>query len=236
MQTLKELLLIILVAGVAVSCKKDKGEVMPVSSLNVINASPGITNAKVRTPNVAGYYKQLTGVAFGRNAVFTVPAGSCSVTIANVADTTKPFYATAFNSNAGDIYSLFIGGSGGNDIVLNKDMISYQADSTFGVRFVNMSYNSTPVNVNLSTTSTTNEFSNVAYKSITDFKVYNAHSTAPGSYVFQVRDASGNLLVSSPAISRTNAMLLNHNITLVLKGAVGGSGTTALGVFIVNNY
>lgn len=234
MRRLKYLSVIALVAGMIISCKKSN-DLIPAASLNVVNASPGIANAKVRTPNVpALYYNQMKGVDYANSQVFILPVGSPQITINSSTDTlSKPLYSSALGANAGDIYSLFIGGAAGGDIVINKDAIPYRPDSSIGVRFINMSYNSTPVNVMLSTSSTANEFSNVAYKSVTDFKTYSATSVNPASYTFQARDGNGNLLASVD-VSRTTYIW--HNVTLVLSGQMGGTGTDAPKLFIVKNY
>jgi len=213
-------------------CKKST-DLKLAGSLNVINASPGITSAKVRTPYAQGYYNVLLGVNYGNNRVFNVPTGEVPVSLMLSSDTTKPFYTTSFNCSAGEIFSYFISGAAGEDIITNKDEIPLRSDSTFGLRFINLSYNSTPVNVTLDVTPNTNEFTSIAYKSLTDFKGYPAKASDPATYNFQVWDNNSNLLASW---SITSASFVQRNCTLVFKGVVGGSGLTAPGLFTVKNF
>jgi len=214
-------------------CKKSDDHVLT-SSLNVINATPGINTVLVRTPNVTGYFSQMAGVGYGASAVFNIPTGAVPISMIDQGDTIKPFYGTTVMSSAGNIYSYFIAGSAGGDVVTSKDQIPIRTDSTFGVRFINLSYNSTTVNVVLSSSPNTNEFSNISYKTLTDFKGYAATYLDPPTYTFEVTDPDGNILASTD-VNRSN-ILVQKNITLVFSGEIGGSGSTAPILFINNNY
>jgi len=214
------------------SCKKSN-DLVVAASLDVVNASPGVSNAKVRTPIATGYFSVLKGVNYGSNSVFNIPTGSVPISMTNADDTTKPFYFTTINCNAGQIYSYFISGASGEDIISNKDVIPIRTDSSFGLRFINLSYNSSSLNVTLSVSPTSNEFTGITYKTITDFKNYPAKFTDPSTYTFQALDDSGNLIST---LDVTTANYVQKNITLVLMGMLGGSGTTAPGLFLVNNF
>jgi len=214
------------------SCKKEN-DFVPAASLNVINASPGISSAQVQTPYATGYFNQLIEIGYGSNFVFNIPTGKVGIGISTSVDTTKPAYTTQLTTNGGDIYSYFIAGSAGEDIISNKDVIPVIADSSFGLRFINCSYNSDPVNVTLSTSSGSNEFSAIAYKSLTGFKNYSARAADPSTYTFEVWDGNGNQLAT---LDVATPNYVKKNITLVFQGIIGASGSTSPGLFIVNNF
>lgn len=233
MKSHKYILTLLLLVPLFFSCKKDN-VLTDLASVNVINATVNVTSARVNYQGLSVFYSALNDkVNFGANKVYTIPANTLRLMdIVSATDSTISLYHRKIKLGPGNIYSLYLAGqSTAVDTVLLKDNIPYRADSTAGVRFINLSYNSTPVNVTLSTTSTVNEFSSVAYKSITDFKTYPALK-ANTSYVFQVRDGSTNALLVSYTLTTPRFA----NCTLVLKGMVGGTGTTALGVMRVNNY
>jgi len=115
-------------------------------------------------------------------------------------------------------------------VVLNKDHIPGRPDSTMGVRIVNMSTGSGPVAVALLSSVGTNEFDNVAYKGITDFKSYSAKSTDPANIRFEIKSSAGDSLTVSAPLSAHSYRF--KNITLVL----GGSYPSGLSVFTVNNF
>jgi hypothetical protein len=65
-----------------------------------------------------------------------------------------------------------------------------------GVRFVNLSAGSAPVNFSITGATTGPEVSGLAYKSMTAFKMYPATSTV-SNYNFEVRDPATNTLLAS---------------------------------------
>jgi hypothetical protein len=94
-----------------------------------------------------------------------------------------------------------------------------------------LSPNSTPLNITLSTSTTVNEVSNLAYKQYTDFKTY------PGlynsAYTFQIRAASNPSVVLTTFSLTTATVPRFANITVVIRGMVGT--TPALGTTRVNH-
>ena len=151
-----------------------------------------------------------------------------------VGDSANPYYVNPkFVAKDREVYSLFVAGQIGSTTgLLIKDEIPYYTDSTFGVRFINLIPNSPPLNVTLSTiTPSVNEVSNLGYLQYTDFKIYPGKA-ANTSYTFQVRKASDNSIVASFTLSPVPRFA---NVTLVIKGMIGGTGTAAPGMFRINN-
>lgn len=220
------------------SCKKSEvGATTTLAALNLVNVTVGSTAVKANfTSKTDIFASTSTSVAYGTNNAYSLFAGNATpVVITATADTLHPVYNTPINAAAGSYYSLYLcGQTGAVDAVLMKESFTIHADSTFGVRIVNLSYNSGPINMTLSTTPTTNEISNIAYKSVSAFNNYACKGASP-ALTFQLRDAVTNALLGSQAFT-TATLPRFQNITLVLKGKVGGTGSSALGLLLVKNY
>jgi len=224
MNLLRQFTICFLAAFILESCEKAAAPI-PSVSLNVINTSPGVPNAKVSTP-ATGYYSQIIGVNAGSNFVFTLPVGSPSITITDGLDSVKPLYT---NKIAGDIYSLYVTGQGGNDIILNKESIPAHVDSSVGIRFANLSPGSDPISINIKDRANGSEVSSLVYKGISDFKDYTAVIPFSSSgYAFEFRDAATG---DSLTTYNTGVLPVFKNLTVILYGDPGSQRTMR-----VNNY
>ncbi|QEH43280.1 DUF4397 domain-containing protein [Chitinophaga sp. XS-30] len=144
----------------------------------------------------------------------------------------------------GYIGSLFIAGTLNKpDTLLVKDQPIYfpPADSSMGLRFVNLAQGSLPVSVNIKGQANGTEVNNLPFKGITAFKGYAANA-ATGSYVFEFRNSGTGDLLTSFTISNVNNpgtaspnLWRYRNFTLVLCGAPD-SPLTPLAAFIVKNH
>jgi len=134
----------------------------------------------------------------------------------------------SYNSN----YSLFLAGSSTSNIesvLIDEKYLRTYPDSLCGVRFINLSPGSPAISVNLKNAANGSEVSNLAYKSYSDFKTYPAKRATP-SYSFEFRNAGTGALITS----YTLVTPYFHNVTLVLRGIVGGS--PAAGITLNNDY
>lgn len=220
----KKILLILLPVYLLVSCKKDDVKSISLASLNITNAIVGGTAAKL-----GSYPVTITNNSFSQ---YTLRPGSQTLYIYPSTDSLHPYYNGSIAPGAQETYSLFLAGqsSGTIDNVLIKDTIPHRTDSSMGIRFINLSPNSNPLNITLSATPTVNEVSNLTYKNYTGFKTYTAFYNA--SYTFQVRDASTNTVLAS--VSYTSSTVPRFaNVTLVIRGLQGGS--PAIGITTVKN-
>ena len=203
------------------------------SSLNVINSVVNIPSIKVNyygSPVVFGYYTD--SILYGSSKVYSVTAGVDQVTIVNSKDTLHPIYDRSLKLDPGGVYSLFLSGQAPSlDTLFVKDVIPYRNDSTTGIRFINLSPNSNPLSINITGHTNGSETNNLAYKAITEFKTYQALSSNT-TYKFEIRDAVSSTLLSTYTLNTPRF----YNVTLVVKGVVGGSGVNALGVLLVKNY
>lgn len=240
------------------ACKKD---VVPpgAASLTIINAvvgsSPLVTNFGNSYVLDGSNYASARRIAYGSfntNYQFSAYSGDTHLVLYQYPDTlahSNPLYNLDFNLPVGSTHTLFLTGLvTAPDTLFTADNPPYHSveDSTVGVRFVNLSPGSNPVSITLSTNSAVNEFSNIPYKGITDFKNYPATADIE-SYTFQFRDASTGDLLASYRMSGinngtgTNASEPNdyrfRNFTIALKGLTNvTSGTTRRSAFIIYNY
>lgn len=213
MKKINVIILLILVA----SCRKDNLQTRPITSLTLINTVVGGKTVKLGslTYTITNNSSFPLAINAGENDLYVWPVG----------DSTHPYYSySKFNSVDKEVYSLFLGGTPtAVDGILIKENIPYRTDSTGGIRFINLSPNSPPLNISLSTSPSVNEVSNLAYKQYTDFKSY--PGLASTTYGFQVKNAStGTVLL----IYNVSPIPRFANITLVIRGMVGTS--PALGV------
>lgn len=242
MRYLKQATIFAVVGLILSSCKKEATPTtFPLASLNIINATVNLGTVKANfTGNgLPNYWAGITTtIAYGANTAYAVNANtSVPLTIATSADSTHPVYSNTLKYSNGSYYTLFLAGqSGAVDTLMIKESFQNYNDSSFGVRFINLSYNSNPIVVTLSTTTTTNEFGPLNYKGYSSFKKYNA-AYPVASYTFQVRDAASNSLLGSyTIISPSSPIPYFHNITLAWIGQTGGTGTNATKVIRINHY
>ena len=215
-------------------CKKAGVALSPLGSLNFVNATVNLASAKVNFTNLKGLYSSTsTTTAYGGYTQYGINAGvTVPITVVSVADTNTAVFTGNFNFVNGSIYSLYLAGTTtAVDTVFALDNIPSHPDSSCGVRFINLSYNSSPIVITLASTPTVIEFNSLAYKQSSAFKTYPALATN-GTYAFQVRDAITNNLLGSYTLTTPRFF----NCTLVWKGMTGATGTNAPGIARVNNY
>jgi len=239
MQYKKAMPLLLLIGFAFGSCKKSDVTLTPLASLNLVNATVNLGTVKANFTNLSNkttsqLYSQITTtVAYGSNLIYSVLSNkNVPLTIVATSDTTKPVYTGSLNLATGNTYSLFLAGqTGAVDTIMTRDVLPIFDDSSCGIRFINLSYNSSPIVVTQSASPTVNDFSSLAYKQYSSFKTYSAKS-ANSTYLFQVRDAIAGTLLGTYTLSTPYF----HNVTLAWIGQTGGSGTVALKVIRVNYY
>jgi hypothetical protein len=212
------LFLLIMIATIT-ACKKNQIEISPVASIIVVNTITGGQTIKMNN-----YSSTVSNNAYGRFAFHT---GAPNIYVFPLSDSLSPYYKLNqdIQLESGDVYTLFLGGQFTQaEGILVKEDLQYHNDSTVGIRFMNLSPNSPNVNVTLSTSNSKNEFSNISYKAMSDFKIFPALANNI-SYTFQVRNSIDNSLIASITLtgsSLTTGIPRFKNITLVLRGIVGG--------------
>ncbi len=245
---MKATLIIIAICWCCTGCYK---ETVPAgtSSLTIINAvvgsTPLVTNFGTEPLQ---WYKTAQQLSYGTyNATinaFSAYTGTVNLVLHQYPDTAahnSPLYNLALNLPTHTIHTLFLVGQVASpDTLFTTDTPPYHSstDSTTGIRFVNLSPNSTGVSVNIKGQANGSEISSLPYKGITTFKNYGA-TKAVSSYIFEIRDATTNALLTTYTLSGFNAATNSprfRNVTIALKGLTGGAGTSALGTFLINNF
>lgn len=206
------------------ACEKENLDTTQMGSLNVVNVIAG--GATVRMAD------SRFDISNNGNTQLSLLAGERNVYIYPVADSLKPYYNNSVEVNEGDIYTLFLAGTNVQaDAILIKENIPFIKDSLVGVRFINLSPNSTAISINITGNANGSEASSLSYKEKTDFKFYPGTSSVTG-YSFQIRDAVTGNLLTTYTLSQSS-MPRFANITLAIRGLV--SGTPALGVTRINH-
>ncbi|WP_316738439.1 hypothetical protein [Pedobacter aquatilis] len=237
MRKYKKLLLFFLVVAGMAGCKKNSPNDIPVKPLAALTITNAISQGKfVRLNN-----NVMDSCALNSYKIFTLLAGSSSQIKAYASSSPNtPYFEQSPNVVSGGIYSLYLTGTHiAPEAVFVKDNIPpYPKQDVVNVRIVNLSSNTGPVNVTLVSAPTVKIFSNISYKNVTDFITLPLPITVPfGTDRFQIRDSNDALLftyVLGGAVSPTSSR--HRNITLVIRGMIGGTGTDALAVLGVPHY
>lgn len=241
------LLLWMLTASIT-GCSKQKN---PADSANLtlVNAVVGTGGGLNRylvpnfTPNQPlNWYAGAMQISYANSASSQTSSyfGKTPLAIYFYPDTTAhstPLYNLTLNLPSGSINTLFLTGSLSNpDTLFTTDHPPYHpvADSSLGIRFVNLSAGSSPVSFNISGQANGSEASSLPYKGITSFKNYSAIAGI-SDYNFECRDAATGTLISSFDVSgiadpggTTPNNRRYRNFTLALIGSPGTPGSQQL--------
>jgi len=229
----KKLLLLLLIPVLVLpyACKKETTINTGISALNVVNATVDAPSISINFSSSPGTYSSFpVTIPNASNLEFGLPAGTNTINLISSLDTSKTLFHDILNLKIGGVYSLYlIGQSPNTDTLFMKDNLPAYQDSSSAVRFINLSPDSGPLNINL-VGSTQKDFSGLSYKKITDFKKYPATSiiTNNGGYIYEIRTSSGTLLTTFnfyPSVFKDN--------TLVISGSINSAN---LGVFQINNF
>jgi len=226
MKTITKTILAISLGICLFACKKSSTVYTASGAINVVNVVVGGTSL---------YLNNSTTGAVSNNGAATFPllAGQVQVNLSTLATTTVPsvtYYNQLISMTETGNISLFLSGASPANVDTTRINETYKnyADSLCGVRFINLAPGSKPISVNLKGSANGSEVTNLAYRSYSDFIQYTAKVANP-SYVFEIRDAATGSLI----ISYTLATPYFHNVTIALRGLVGGS--PAAGVTLVSH-
>jgi hypothetical protein len=218
------------------SCQKTVVNTTPLASLNLVNAVVNSGSVEVNFTNSTGkipgepYANISTTVGFGSGNAYSILASTTvPINVVLSTDTLSLLYSGEVNAKNGGTYSLYLAGQVGQvDSVFMQDTgIPYYTDSSCGVRFINLSQGSLPVNVTLAPTPGVNEFSSLGYKQITGFKQYAANSQN-SAYTFNVIDVASDSLLASYTLTTP----VFRNVTLALTGTnSSGLSISEVGIY-----
>ena len=237
-KSLQSVILVLVLFSIS-SCEKEEVEYASSANIYVINSAVDAGSVKVNAGASSEFsYSKATDLAFGSSAVYGSFKGTKTITAVSSVDTTKSFFLRTINLES--VSTLYIAGMAPNVDTLfrtetNLPYISNSGsltqDNSIYIRFVNLSPNSTPLNINIRL-ATENEVTALPYKGISLFKKYVALTTTP-NYVFEVRDAATNTIQTT--FTLPNSTYRFKTISLVVKGLLGTTtGVNAFGVFVVS--
>jgi hypothetical protein len=208
------------------SCLKDHNTyvTVPTAQLMVIQASPGAPAETLYLNN-----NRVTSQPYNYGdwvGYFNAYTGARQVVLYNYNNQTQ-IVSDTVTLQQGIVYSLFLANTYTKpDLILLKDTISQPASGKATIRFVDASPDAGAVDLLANNTALV---SNKAYKGASSFLPVTGNNTA---YTFQVLKSGTNTVLAT----LSNVTIQNGNVyTVWLHGLAAGSGTTALGVDILNN-
>ena len=237
------LLLSFLILG---SCKKNEIVSPALGTVNIVNAIMDGGAVKVnyfgRSIDWNNYVGRTSAVDYGVAQVYSFTPGN-RIKIVQSGDTSKVFFDDIIGSKDRDIYSLYLGGtvSAPISISVKEDFPAFYNEMAIGIRVINLSPNSNPINITLSSSPAVNQFTGITYRMITEInKIPYPSVFVVGSNEFQLRNMSGDLLgvCVLPDQGLLSVSTARHKIlTLVIKGLQGTtSGPNAFSAFFVANF
>jgi hypothetical protein len=221
---------IILLLSAMDACKKNNPP-SGIASLNVIPAALDVPSIYVySTATPSSFYLQQSPIANSSAGEFGITAGPDTISIVNTSDTAGDLFKGVLDCKPGGIYSFYLTGSSSKlDTLFMQDQIPHYADSSAGVRFINLTPGSTPISINLAgNTPEQTEASGLGYKQISGFKAYPAFASVGGTYIFEIRNQVNDSLLTTFSWNFT----VRKNNTIVISGLE----STGLNIFQVNNF
>ncbi|HEX9513050.1 MAG TPA: hypothetical protein VF939_21320 [Puia sp.] len=207
------------------------------ASLTVVNALAGSNSLATNFSNTQATSWDAM-IDFGNFQEFSSYSGIQPLALYQVPDTlpkSAPMFVLSLNLPVNTIHSLFLTGTtSAPDTLLVTDTPPYHAaaDSSMGIRFVNLSPGSAPVSVDIQGQANGSEAASLPYKSLTAFRNYSATSVVTG-YNFEFRDAASGALLASYTLTPA----AYRNYTIALEGLPGvNTGATAQAAFLISNY
>ncbi len=233
-------IILMFLAILYVSCKKDKEVFISSSSVNVVNMALDAGTLKVNPAagSAFSFGKTSETIAYGANRYYSSLLGERMFQIVSSSDTTKSFFSGVLNLD-NRINSLYLIGQSPSVETLFVPEVTLpliqtdvaKPDSSVYIRFANFSPNSPELKINIRSNGV-NEVSDLVYKRISTFKKYDAKVTTV-SYIFEIRDVLTNTVQFTYTFNPNNNRY--KTLSLILKGSYGSSsGTNAFGVSQVN--
>lgn len=247
---LNYILLISLLSFAVVSCKKT--DALPaISQLTLFNAMPGkdrlLTNFRGTKP--LDIYNGVRVIEYGVFSIldrYTIAKPSQPLALYHYPDTlptSKPVFDLDLKLKEGSINNLYLTGTLNKpDYLLITSVPPFHnaADSTFGIRFLNLSDQSKPVNVYLVSNGGSKEIEGLAFKGISNYKNY-ASTLKTGDYTFEFRDQETQKVIASYTtkdIGKPSENLWRfRNFTLALVGIPGETAVELKQkIALINDY
>lgn len=243
---MKRNLIYILIMGclafMVISCGKSNITPQSTSSLTITDAIPGsaILVPNFNSTKTLQYYKTAQQIPAGGSFEFGGYLGNIPLSLSQLTDTTHTVFNSTINIAPNSIHTLFLTGTlAAPDYLFTTDTLAFPTDSAVNVRFVNISTNSSPISIDVTTASGTPIVAGLAYKGVSKFLHFTFKTTIPTtSYSIEFRDMATNKVLYTYALTAATVIpaKLFKDITLAFKGLPGGTGTNAQGIILVNDF
>jgi len=221
---------------ILMGCKRNEIEALPLATVSVLNA---VNDGKVARLNT-NLRDSCLNMAFKH---FSIVAGNSSpIKLYSSGAPSMTYFEQRPDTKAGDIYSLFLTGShSAPESVLIKEAIPpYPVADVINLRLVNLSPNSPAVSLTIVSPTSSNLFNNISYKQVSEFTTVQIPVATPEiEYVFQIKNEVGTILgtYTLPVAGTVSVTSSRHrNITLAVKGMVGGTGASTFGIIALPHY
>lgn len=238
MKTKLQIALMITAMIISMGCKKSVEAVeLDGGAVNVTNAIIGASTLNMMTSNnvisanntISGNNYSILPIKSGQNSLsFGLPPVAATQT--SGAKPATVYYTQNIVVDNTSNYSLFLTGTSTaavENVLIKETYTRTYADSVCGVRFINLAPGSNPISVNIKGSANGTETTSLAYKAYSNFVQHPAKKINP-SYIFEFRDAATGSLITSYTLNTPYF----HNVTLCLRGIVGGS----TGVILDQDY
>jgi hypothetical protein len=231
MKTLINATLTLSVIACLHSCKQNNVIPNPnAGAINITNAVIGGSTLDFTTGGATNLTSANTTVSSNGYSFLPVAGGQQQITLNIPAVPASPgvpatpavtYFSGSLFFNANSNYSLFLAGpspAAVDDVLIKENYTRTYADSVFGVRFINLAPGSNPISVDIRGNANGSEVASLAYKAYSAFNQHPAQAVNT-SYVFEFRDAATGNLITTYTLNTP----FFHNVTLALRGTVGGS-------------
>jgi hypothetical protein len=252
-------LMIAIVAAVVFGCGKNKyASLSGGTSLTIVNLVPGSNSLVTNFSGAAGskitadtlqYYTTAQQVAYGSFVELGGYQGVTPIAFSPITDTFFIEWSGSLTLPMNTIHSLYLGGTDTLQIdtlfTSDNPPAHSQGDSSVGIRYINLSFGSNPISVDIQGNSPGSEVATLSYKGVTGFKSFPVTSETPDTCIFEFRDAATSTVLATYSMSglsngtngdQNTNLWRWKNVTLVLGGLPTGTGSTAQSVFEVNDY
>lgn len=230
---------LVFIALLITSCNKENISSQPSSNVWIVNGGIGLTKAVIKGGGHSGY------IPFAGNRQFALLRTELPF---DIVDTTE---ANIYNNDLelkSAAYTIFIAGQMPNlEVIINEetnlpfiaqDKAFSTLDSVVNVRFINLSPNSVPLKIKVSSASA-NEADALAYKQVTTWRPFKSTASTT-TYSIQVRNAATDALLTTYSFVTPGPIATSNrfkNVTLMIRGLQGTTtGVNAFGVTPINYF
>ncbi len=246
-----------LVVFCTLGCEKDE-EKPSINTIRVINTLSGVPGVKVNPAGSNSFYAKIPVINFGTSNFIFAETNAQNLTVVSSLDSNKVLHQENLSLQSSKIYSLYLHGSLNNPSAffaeennfpyIKLDRTPAKADSVTYVRFVNLVEN-IPLKINLlgytnsPATPVRTHVPSVApptslnFKAVSDWSKYPATAATSIAYNFEIRNAlTDEVLISQYTLTITPSAGYFKNISLIVKGTIGGTDQQAPGIIRSNYY